>query len=447
MKWIEVLKKYHIFTIIMLILLGCFSFMAARNTAIFNAPDEGLRLKLAGYIYNTGRLPIGNEEEIISPEWGFSYAYTPYLPQIIAGFLMRFVGLFNKSNDAVFIALRMVNVIAYVIAGLYACRIAGLLKDRYKYSYWLFPVIVMLLPQLCFISSYHNNDMFSVMSCIMILYYIMRGHKNAWDNKCCIGLGVSMAICALSYYFAYMWIVFAAIYAVIDCRMHEKQFENVEKYFTVKKGFLASGTAVILAGWYFIRNAIIYNGDMLGMKAMGRQAKLYEAAGHERYEPINLYEANMSWGEWFEYTFKSFVGTFSYMTVYMSDRVYNIYAGILLVGAAAAAVYLIRRFISGNDRFKGIDIIFGIGMMAAFVFPICFSMYRSATKDLQYQGRYVMSGLPVLAYIMVMGYDVISGKLAKRVSWLRLDIIAGVIWTVLFMHAFFEYIIKMNLIW
>ena len=106
--------------IVMLSVLGCLSLWAALNTAIENAPDEVMRLILAKYIYRAGRLPIGNEEEVISAAWGFSYAYTPYFPQMIAAVIMKIVSLFTASKRAIFVAFRMVNVAGYIVTGVYS---------------------------------------------------------------------------------------------------------------------------------------------------------------------------------------------------------------------------------------------------------------------------------------------------------------------------------------
>ena len=46
------------------------------------APDEAMRFDLAKWIYTHMALPVGNEEEIVSPVWGFSYAYNLYLPEL-----------------------------------------------------------------------------------------------------------------------------------------------------------------------------------------------------------------------------------------------------------------------------------------------------------------------------------------------------------------------------
>ena len=125
-------EKYQIFMVILVIVMGVFSLLAALRTSMENAPDENMRWPLAQFMSFYMCLPVGNEMEIISKEWGFSYAYTPYLPQMLAAVLMRIVHVFNPSEDALFTAFRMINVIGFIVAGIYACRIAGLMREKYK---------------------------------------------------------------------------------------------------------------------------------------------------------------------------------------------------------------------------------------------------------------------------------------------------------------------------
>lgn len=76
------------------------------------APDEAMRYDLAKWIYTHMALPVGNEEEIVSPVWGFSYAYNPYLPSMLAALLMRVASLFDTSELTLLVAARMVSVLA-----------------------------------------------------------------------------------------------------------------------------------------------------------------------------------------------------------------------------------------------------------------------------------------------------------------------------------------------
>ena len=77
-------EKYQIFMVILVTVMGVFSLLAALRTSMGNAPDENMRWPLAQFMSFYMCLPVGNEMEIISKEWGFSYAYTPYFPQIIS---------------------------------------------------------------------------------------------------------------------------------------------------------------------------------------------------------------------------------------------------------------------------------------------------------------------------------------------------------------------------
>ena len=76
------------------------------------APDKAMRFDLAKWIYTHMALPVGNEEEIVSPVWGFSYAYNPHLPSMLAALLMRVASLVDTSELTLLVAARMVSVLA-----------------------------------------------------------------------------------------------------------------------------------------------------------------------------------------------------------------------------------------------------------------------------------------------------------------------------------------------
>ena len=136
------------------------------------------------------------------------------------------------------------------------------------------------------------------------------------------------------------------------------------------------------------------------------------------------------------------------MSVSMPKTVYIMYAVIVLLGVIAAVIYLIgrlkkqRRKTDGGSGGKSIKmhLLFGIGMLACLFVPLVMSIYRSATHDMQFQGRYIMSGLPVLAYVMTVGFDEITAVLSAKKKWLRFDILVGILWTSLFLFSYFGYI-------
>ena len=68
-----------------------------------------------------------------------------------------------------------------------------------------------MLPQLLFIGSYINNDSLALFSISIIIYSWLKGLESSWNVKSCITLSVGLALCALSYYNAYGYILTSVI--------------------------------------------------------------------------------------------------------------------------------------------------------------------------------------------------------------------------------------------
>lgn len=108
--------------IIFVVCIGIIYFEWSSHLMQSWAPDEGMREDVVYWIAKNGRLPIGDEKELINPIWGFSYAFLPYLPSIIGAFYVKIISIFTSSEIAIFLAPRMVSVFAGMITGGFALK-------------------------------------------------------------------------------------------------------------------------------------------------------------------------------------------------------------------------------------------------------------------------------------------------------------------------------------
>ena len=98
----------------------------------------------------------------------------------------------------------------------------------------------------------------------------------------------------------------------------------------VKKGLLVCVIVLLLAAWWFIRNAILYHGDFLGRETSSACAELYARA---KYKPSNsktfqkkgdsmlcmiFYRPVYLEHDWLVTVLYSFVGAFGYNRIYLS---------------------------------------------------------------------------------------------------------------------------------
>ena len=247
----------------------CISF----GTSIFlkteHAPDEAMRMLIPEYIVSHHTLPNGMEESVRHPLWGFSYALYPYLTAIISSVFMAITSLFTKSAAALLTAARLTSVLSGTGTLIVVFLIGEELFER-RESALLGGIFVGFLPQFVFLSCYVNNDSFAVFTVALIIYFWIRGMKSAFCKKDCIGLGAGCGLCALSYYNAYAYLL-CSILLFFALMIH---FRKPAKEIFVK-ALAVFAIAFLIGGWFFIRNAVVHDGDLLGMRTTKESASLY----------------------------------------------------------------------------------------------------------------------------------------------------------------------------
>lgn len=415
-------------------------------TAPFDAsPDESMRFQITEYIMKYGNLPDGRDPLIRNANWGISYAFNPITTYIIGAVFGKIAGWFTDSFSAMIVAIRMVNVIFGTLTAFLTLKIGKRLFDT-EAARFFFAALVCFLPGSVFIHSYINMDSIAVFSTAWILYVWVRAAKESWSGKLCVQLAAALAVCALSYYNAYGYLLCSALFFVgMMMKCQEKQWDYSQM---LKKGFLILGIVVLLAGWWFIRNAMLYDGDILGMRTSSEFSERYAI---ESLKPSNRQtpqEQGMSlWDmmlwvpgawehNWLITVAVSFIGTFGHMDIFMPYTWSKVYLAVLFLGIFGTVLCwktyfgMFRQKVS-KEKVKdaeGTDIIITyrkekrwdtkkwlhICMLAAAVIPCILLLYYAYASDFQAQGRYLMPSLIPLMYFVALGYDGWVKRLVKR---------------------------------
>ena len=159
---------------------------------------------------------------------------------------------------------------------------------------------------------------------------------------------------------------------------------------------------VAMISYFFIRNAMLYDGDFLGMRSLTEASEMYareDIKPSNRSTPMNL---GMGLGEmlnttqymgktWANATFQSFVAVFGYMDVYAPDWVYNVYKIVLLLGVIGIIIRLVQRL--KNDRTKQIkeQVIFHVNMLICMVIPVGLKYILQLRNRLSATGTLLLS--------------------------------------------------------
>lgn len=410
----DFLKREHI---VFLALVFLFYFFWSLAQPPFAAPDEAMRYQIPQFIFHNGYLPHGAEEAIRNPQWGISYGFAPYFSQIIGVAFMKIAGLFTGDSYILFMAARLVNVIFATLTVWVCFKIAAHLFRQETYR-WLFVILVAFLPQFVFLGTYINNDMMAIFSTSLIILAWATGLKEKWPLRSCVILGIGMGLCALSYYNAYGFLLLSAIlFFVSNLLMDKRHFR--EREFR-RKIYVVAGVFLAIAAWWFIRNYMIYDGDILGFATTERYQEMYASDAlkpslAQTMERQRVSLSNMLFSKgWLKITYLSMIGCFGSMDIWLPIWVYIVYTVIFAVGFAGCLASLIAFVKSENTAEKKKKWLLGICMAFAIVIPVLLSMYYSYASDYQPQGRYVLSCLLPLMFFVTAGIKTILDKLCKN---------------------------------
>ncbi|MBR6770570.1 MAG: phospholipid carrier-dependent glycosyltransferase [Lachnospiraceae bacterium] len=400
-------------------------------------PDEINRFKVVSYIAKYGRLPIGSDPEVLLDGYGASYAFQPILTYIIQGFLLRFLGLFTENGYVLLLFARMVNAVFGVLMAYFVRRIA---RETWKNPYlqWTFTLLVVFLPQNIFIHSYVNTDSMALLAVAIIFYVLLKAQRTGYERQDCILLAVGIILCAMSYYNAYGMILAAIIIFALEFIHRGGKIKGglwIEWQPLLQKGLFISVIVLAGIGWWFIRNGILYEGDIIAMNAR-RECAILTAT--EEFNPLTRFTWQKSgesvWAMLMDTGYltllrDSFIAMFGPMLIPTHGLIYLFYQWLWIVACVAAVLPLEKvktNWQQGRGGWtkseksgevqgeysmpwarKRMWLFYG-SMLLFCVITIGLSIYYSYTWEYQPQGRYVLPILVPFMYLVTQGIGKLS---------------------------------------
>lgn len=407
-----------------------------------NAPDELTRVILSEYMVDHGQLPNGWSSEVRILNWGSSYALRPCLVNMVGAVFLGIVNVLNGSAYWRLMAVRFPSVIAGTVLVLYVFKTGHLLGWKNRWI-WCAGCIVGLMPQISFLASYNNNDLFALCCCAMVSFYCLNGMKEDWSWLACFKLSVALSLTMLSYYNAYPYVLFSVPLFVIS-QIH-RQMKAEDWLEILKKGLFISALVFLFSGWWFIRNMILYDGDALGNRTIALLSeqfaipelkpsfkKTYQDLGRSVWQTIFV-PFDGARNSWLQRSWYSLIGNPGIMEYYLPGRVYTLFKLFFAGGAFGLLISWIRR---AADRIKGrlnqpekredwILLQWQVFNILSAVLVFALAVWYSWAEDFQPQGRYLIPFLASLTFLALSGYIEICGWLQrlcsrcflKRVSW------------------------------
>ncbi len=412
-KILEICKKNK--KIIMAIfLIGLFGYYLIWTVSqpYNSCPDEKMKWDICKYIAEHNSIPDGRDESIRDSIWGISYAFQPILTYMICAVFVKIASIFTTQQFVLVVAARLVSTISMTLTIYFVIKIANkLFKDKGIYKY-LFIVFIAFQPITAFLASYINNDSTAILAISMIIYLWILGLESNWKTKHCILLGGAVGFCALTYYNAYGYILCSVLICLSSAVLNKMGAKEI-----AKKALIVASVAFAVAGWWFVRNAIIYDGDILGTKTQNEYGDKYALEQYKpsvRKTPENSNESiwhMLDEDAWANTTAKSFVGIFGYHSILMSNKIYYSYLGLWLIGGLGCLLKFKDLFIYKKEEKS--KYILNYIFVIAIIIPILLSIIYSYTSDFQPQGRYIMGIIIPFVYFVVNGIQTMLEKFIK----------------------------------
>ena len=402
-------------------------------------PDEGMKWDICKYMFENNKIPKGDDPAIRNPMWGISYAFQPILTYMVSTIFMKIMSIFSSEQFALVVAARLVSTISVTLTIFFVIKISKkLFNGIYKY---LFIAFIAFQPITAFLASYINNDSTALLATAMIIYTWILGMESNWKIKHCIILGLEVGFCALTYYNAYSYILCSILICITSAIVNKMKFKEI-----MQKGVIVAIIAFSIAGWWFIRNAVIYNGDFLGLET---QVQIGDKYAQDEYKPstrLTPQRKNESImymlvkDEWIKTTLKSFVGIFGYQSIMMSNKIYTTYLFIWIIGGIG--VLLKSKEMFKYDSKEKNKYLLNYIFIVSIIIPILLSIYYSYASDFQPQGRYIMIIIIPFTYFLVNGIQKILEKTIKSSKIRNLIVILLILLIVaISARALFGYII------
>lgn len=429
---------------LLVLLTFCICITGALHLPVNQCPDEYVRSRLIVWMLEKGTLPTGDELETMALNpppglnYGFSFALRPYLSAMIGAAFVKAAMLFSDSDRVLLMAARLGSVLSVTGCCWFCLRLGHRLFDR-RSSAILFAALVCFLPQVMFLGMYHNNDALSLFAVCMMLYYLVEGYDMGWPVKSCVGLALAFSVGLLSYYSIYGWILMCAVFCIVSV-VTDRTIADKGSLILKRAGLIA-GICLLLAGWFFIRSAILHDGDFLGVAYEEVSRSRVEKMGYilfpfrdfrvEGVSVTGFLRSNQF--HWLRVTAESFVGTFSNMTLFLPMFLYGIYFTIFAFCFLRFLAVLLHRRVCRRDGLLMLVMLVSGGINFALHF------WSSYTRDYQAQGRYVISLIVPLAYMTACGLDktVLAVRDPKpgKAAELNPAVVLTIVWLALFIVA------------
>lgn len=396
---VEVLRSALVLT-----LCGGICLVWLYTTPFHGAPDEAAHFHVLRFIREHGRLPVFQPGEmwVYHTQEGAVESYATYPPLT---YLAASVVHLPFTTEP-FWEPRAISFVSYLGTVLVVYLTARAVAPAAPAIAVLASLVVGLLPQFTFTGSYFNNDGLLTLE-TSLLIYVMTRLARAPSVPVVIMVGTLIGSLLLSKYTGYPIALVSLLTALVLVWRWRRPLVGVP---------LLVGPIVTLAGWWFMRNWVLYRelipGEIVASaKAAEGGNSLFVAAKHQ----ITLGTLLLDTDFW-PLTLKSFVATFGFLTVFLDPWMYAVCVLGAMLSLAGVVIRLATAPVSRGSLTMAVV---GSSMVAVTVLS---AMAISVYGEWSPQGRYLFPALAPIALFLSAGWYWLAAR-TGGIRWLLLPAI------------------------
>lgn len=390
------IMKSNKFIYALIVIIGIYYLIWAYLLKYNSNPDEQMRYLIPQYIFHHGSLPSGYSKGAMLNYGNWSYAFYPQLlGGIVSAFFMKLMSIFNSSFTFLVFAARWTSVICGIISIIFVSKsVVAITRSRYLGVVAI--LFTAFLPQFTYLSSYVNNDIIAVAGISIIIYSLINASLKIFNYYNGLLLATGIIFCMLGYINSSPFVLIGVLYAIILLIYQiKKGLISLNK--GIKVLIYSSFIAIIFIAPFYIRNWLLYH-DFLGMNTFHKQyMKWIYMGGKKLQHPFEAGYFNLLFNSgWIIGTFKSFIGVFGYLSIFLKNGWYIAYLLLMYSGIVGYLGYCKQQ----KNKFLNL---LSFSMFIASLMVIFLSIYYSVNTDFQSQGRYIMGIFPFLSVACVIG--------------------------------------------
>lgn len=346
------------------------------------APDELAHFDLCAFLHHDHRLPLVTDLHVYN-KGGASYVAHPPMAGLAQALAMELSR--PSSFEGMLLAARVADALLGAASVAVAWLVAGLLFPSRLGLRLLLPYLVAAVPQFTFVSGYVNDDAAPIFFSTLCLLVLLKGISEGWSWTRTIELGLAWGAVGLCKPTAYSWGPVGLGALLLSERGAWGRL--------LPRGLAASGIAIALSGWWYVRLILLYGRHFLQPEYNIRLPQTGGFLEHGYSFGNFWYRTNF-----FTSSFNSFWGNFDWMSLKMPLWHYFVLYPLSAIGFLSLTLWFLRE--RGAPERRSFLLLF-FGALGTFTFSIVFSAYF----DFQPQGRYLFPSIVPILALLLMGWD------------------------------------------